>query len=87
MLTRFSLLPRAGAANSGIRVIAPGKVHDVYGGARRSSGWSTGTHRPPPIGKPLFLVNSIRNRSFISATFAGILPARSLACDQSLFRS
>jgi len=28
-LTRFSLLPRAGAANSGIRVMAPGKVHDV----------------------------------------------------------
>src|ERR1700737_3085592 len=87
MLTRFSLLPSAGGATSGILVIAPGKVHDVYGGTRRSSGWSMGIHSPPPIGKPLFLVSSIRNRSFMSASFAGILPARSLACDQSLLRS
>ena len=49
----------------------------------RSSGWNTITHKPPPTGKPLFLVNSIRNSSFMSASFAGILSARSLACDQS----
>ena len=43
-----------------------------------------GIHKPPPIGKPLFLVSSIRNTSFMSASFAGIFSARSLARDRAL---
>ena len=72
--------------NSGMRVMSPLKFHSVSGGPRRISGCRTGTQRPPPIGSALFFVASIRNSSFICASFSGILAARSLAWDQSSVR-
>ena len=40
-------------------------------------------HRPPPMGRFLFFVDSIRKRSFISSSFSGIFAARSFAWLQS----
>ena len=38
MVTTLFLLPRAGAQNSGMRVMSPAKVHSLYGVEIRSSG-------------------------------------------------
>ena len=66
--------------------MSPEKVQVLYGVEIRISGCSTGTQSPPPVGKTLFLAASMANISFIWATFSGILPARSLAWDQSSSR-
>ena len=86
MVTTFGLLPRAGAENSGTRTVSPKKVHSVYGGAGRSSGWNSGIQSPPPMGNAPFLVASMRKSSFIWSSFSGIWAARSLAWLQSSSR-
>ena len=87
MLTTVSTMPTLGAADSDISVIGPSNVHSVTDDLGASSGcFSAVDHRPPPIGRFLFLTDSIRNTSFISASFCGIAAARSLAWLQSSFR-
>src|SRR5580698_8357376 len=86
MLTVLSNFPSFGAVNSGMPVMGPLKVHSVYGVEGASSGWKTGVHKPPPMGRFSFLADSIKKRFFMYATLSGIFAARSLAWLQSSSR-
>ena len=85
MVTRLLFLPSLGAADSGIRVMGKSKVHSVSGEAGASSGWNIAVdHRPPPMGRFLFFVDSTMKSAFISSSFCGFDAARSFAWLQSL---
>ena len=48
-----------------MRVMGPSKVHSVRGEAGASSGWNIAVdHKPPPMGRFLFFVDSSRKSSF-----------------------
>src|SRR5271165_149927 len=84
MLTRLLTLPSFGAADSGMRVIGPSKVHSLRADDGASSGWNMAVdHIPPPMGRFLFFVDSRRKSAFISSSFSGYFAARSFAWLQS----
>src|SRR5208337_1540995 len=84
--TRLLRLPRAGAVNSGMRVVVASNRHDLYGLEMTSLGWNR-VQSPPPMGSALLAFASARNRSFILASRSGSLFARSSACEKSFDRS
>ncbi len=88
MVTRLLFLPSFGAADSGIRVMGKSNVHSVSAEAGASSGWNIAVdHKPPPMGRFLFFVDSTMNSAFISSSFCGFDAARSIAWLQSLSMS
>ena len=80
MVTRLSL---AQFGRSGFRHPGHGAIEGPFGEGRGGSIfwiWNIAVdHKPPPMGKLLFFVDSIRKSCFISSSFCGFLAARSFA--------